>query len=266
LPRLIEIRFYLCPDFAELLRIVKRFVVEFSRKYNQQWMSISALLIDDDIRLADLLKNYLGGHGFTLTSAGSAAEGLKLLRSQNYELVLLDIMLPDGDGLEICKKIRGFSGIPVLMLTARGADEDKVIGLELGADDYLAKPFNPRELVARMKAVLRRRGSSDWSQESGNVQYANFHLDPSHQKLVVDEKEIELTSVEFRLLKVLSSNPGRVFTRERLMDLVQGRDFDGVDRSIDVHISRLRNKIEQDPRKPRWIRTVWGTGYRFEVP
>lgn len=228
-------------------------------------MNVPILLIDDDKRLGELLKAYLAGHGFALSAVLTAQEGIRQLRGSNYEMVLLDIMLPDGDGLEVCKKIRASSSIPILMLTARGADEDKVIGLELGADDYLAKPFNSRELVARIKAVLRRRTGADRINEEAVVDYPDFHLDFGKLKLVVRGNEVELTSIEFRLLKVLSSNPGHVFTRERLMDLVQGREFDGVDRSIDVHISRLRTKIEQDPKRPRWLKTVWGTGYRFEA-
>ena len=228
-------------------------------------MSTPVLLIDDDVRLADLLKTYLEGHGFSLEAAQNVHDGLRRLRGRDFDIVLLDIMLPDGDGLDVCRKIRASSPIPVIMLTARGADEDKIIGLELGADDYLAKPFNPRELVARIKAVLRRKGAPAWPGEQQPIEYENFHLNPANQKVLVRGKEIDLTSAEFRLLKVLSENPGRVFTRERLMDLVQGRDFDGVDRSIDVHISRLRNKMEQDPRNPRWIKTVWGAGYRFEA-
>jgi two-component system OmpR family response regulator/two-component system phosphate regulon response regulator OmpR len=227
-------------------------------------MSVPILLIDDDKRLADLLKKYMDGHGYTLSVANNAHEGLRLLRGHEFEAVLLDIMLPDGDGLEVCKKIRMESSIPILMLTARGADEDKIIGLELGADDYIAKPFNPRELVARVKAVLRRKGATKWEGDLALIEFPDFQLNPSNQKLIVRGNEIELTSAEFRLLKILCSNPGRVFTRERLMDLVQNRDFDGIDRSIDVHISRLRNKIEVDPKKPRWIKTVWGSGYRFE--
>lgn len=231
-------------------------------------MTTDVLLIDDDVKLCDLLKTYLAGHGFVLTAANTVQDGLRLLRKNNndYEMVLLDIMLPDGDGLEVCKKIRTGSQVPIVMLTARGADEDKIIGLELGADDYLAKPFNPRELVARMKAVLRRRGVAGamMSDQEERIEYPDFTLTTADQKVTVRGVVIELTSAEFRLLKVLASNPGRVFTRERLMDLVQGRDFDGVDRSIDVHVSRLRTKIEADPRKPRWIKTVWGTGYRFE--
>lgn len=228
-------------------------------------MSVPILLIDDDKKLGDLLKQYMEGHGYTLSIANNAHEGLRLLRAQEFEAVLLDIMLPDGDGLEVCKKIRAESPLPILMLTARGADEDKIIGLELGADDYIAKPFNPRELVARLKAVLRRKGTIGWEKDSSVIEYPDFHLNPANQKLIVRGKELELTSAEFKLLKVLCSNPGRVFTRERLMDLVQNRDFDGIDRSIDVHISRLRNKIEEDPKKPRWIKTVWGSGYRFET-
>jgi DNA-binding response OmpR family regulator len=227
-------------------------------------MSLPILLIDDDVRLAELLQTYLSSHGFTLAVAGTAAEGLRKMRAQNFELILLDIMLPDGDGLDVCRKIRATSSIPVVMLTARGADEDKVIGLELGADDYLAKPFNPRELVARIRAVLRRQGAAEWPEDARIIEYDEFQLDPQRQTVKVRNQPVELTTIEFRLLKVLASNPGRVFTRERLMDLVQGRDFDGVDRSIDVHISRIRNKIEKDHKSPRWIKTVWGAGYRFD--
>jgi two-component system, OmpR family, phosphate regulon response regulator OmpR len=229
-------------------------------------VNLPVLLIDDDVRLCDLLKTYLSGHGFDVTVANTVKDGIRNLRNEDYDLVLLDIMLPDGDGLEVCKKIRNDSPVPVIMLTARGADEDKIIGLELGADDYLAKPFNPRELVARIKAVLRRKGGSpDWSGNLKAIEYGEFYLNPQNQKLVIKGKTVELTTAEFRLLRVLASNPGKVFTRERLMDLVSGRDFDGIDRSIDVHISRLRTKIEPDPKSPRWIKTVWGTGYRFQA-
>jgi DNA-binding response OmpR family regulator len=227
-------------------------------------MNTPVLLIDDDSKLAELLKTYLENHGYTLTAVTTAQEGFRNLRAREFELVLLDIMLPDGDGLEVCKRIRMVSTVPVVMLTARGADEDKIIGLELGADDYLAKPFNPRELVARMKAVLRRKGTAGTEENAPPIQYKDFQLNPSDQKVIVRGKEVELTSAEFRILKVLAANPGRVFTRERLMELAQGRDFDGIDRSIDVHVSRLRNKIEEDPKNPRWIKTVWGTGYRFQ--
>lgn len=247
-----------------MLRIVNYGEKRYERPIIKN-VSIPVLLIDDDIRLAELLKTYMESHGFALTAAQNVQEGMRRVRAQEYEIVLLDIMLPDGDGLDVCRKIRASSSVPVIMLTARGADEDKIIGLELGADDYLAKPFNPRELVARIKAVLRRKGAGTaWIDEQHPIQYEDFELNPANQKVAVRGKEIELTSAEFRLLKVLCENPGRVFTRERLMDLVAGRDFDGLDRSIDVHISRLRNKMEKDPRNPRWIKTVWGTGYRFE--
>lgn len=227
-------------------------------------MNPSVLLIDDDVRLCELLKTYLAGQGFTLSVSNTAEAGLKNVRRNDYQLVVLDIMLPDGDGLEICRTIRATSDVPIIMLTARGANEDKIIGLELGADDYLAKPFNPRELVARMKAVLRRNGPTPWA-ESRAIEYDDFYLNPSKQIVKLEGREIELTTVEFQLLKVLASNPGKVFTRERLLDLVKGREFDGIDRSIDVHISKLRNKMEQDPKKPRWIKTIWGTGYRFQA-
>jgi len=230
----------------------------------EEAMGVPVLLIDDDKKFCELLKTYLGNHGFSVVPAHTSHDGIRQLRNHPYDIVLLDVMLPDGDGLDVCRRIRAESAVPILMLTARGADEDKIIGLELGADDYLAKPFNPRELVARIKAVLRRKGASSWNAELQMIEFAGFSLNPSDQKVIVQSREVELTSAEFRLLKILASNPGRVFTRERLMDLVQGRDFDGVDRSIDVHISRIRSKIESDPKNPRWIQTVWGTGYRFQ--
>jgi DNA-binding response OmpR family regulator len=226
---------------------------------------VNILLIDDDTRLAELLEGYFAEYGLRLTSAETAQEGLKELRSREYQLVLLDIMLPDGDGLEISKKIRSFSDVPIIMLTARGADEDKIIGLEIGADDYVAKPFNPRELIARIKAVARRRSGMGPDQEGVILEYQDFYLNSNNQILIVRGNEIALTSAEFKLLKVLASNPNRVFSRERLMDAVQGREFDGIDRTIDVHISKLRNKIEDDPKRPRWIKTIWGSGYRFQL-
>lgn len=228
-------------------------------------MEIRVLLIDDDQRLCDLLRTYLSGHGFSLTVANTGAEGLRQMRTHEFDSVLLDLMLPDADGLEVLRGLRQTTpSIPVIMLTAKGADEDKIVGLEVGADDYIAKPFNPRELVARIKAVLRRKGPVDPDEDLRPIEYDGFSLSPAQRNVKIESREIALTSAEFRLLKLLAGNPGRVFTRERLMDVVQGRDFDGIDRSIDVHISRLRNKIEEDPKRPRWIRTVWGTGYVFQ--
>jgi len=226
---------------------------------------MNILLIDDDSRLAELLEGYFIDFGFHLTSAETAQEGIKVLRSREFDLVLLDIMLPDGDGLDINKKIRTFSDVPIIMLTARGADEDKIIGLEIGADDYVAKPFNPRELIARIKAVMRRRSHGGLDQDAVVIEYEDFYLNSRNQTVLVRGREIALTAAEFKLLKVLASNPNRVFSRERLMDAVQGREFDGIDRTIDVHISKLRNKIEEDTKKPRWIKTIWGSGYRFQL-
>jgi two-component system phosphate regulon response regulator OmpR len=226
---------------------------------------VNILLIDDDSRLAELLEGYVVDFGFHLTSAETAAEGIKLLRAKEFDLVLLDIMLPDGDGLEINKRIRMFSDVPIIMLTARGDDEDKIIGLEIGADDYVAKPFNPRELIARMKAVMRRRIGGGTDLDAVVIEYEDFYLNSRNQMVIVRGNEIVLTSAEFKLLKVLASNPNRVFSRERLMDAVQGREFDGIDRTIDVHISKVRNKIEIDPKRPRWIKTIWGSGYRFQL-
>ncbi len=182
-------------------------------------------------------------------------------------MIILDIMLPKRDGLEVLKEIRMEFSVPVIMLTAKGEDADRIVGLELGADDYLPKPFNPRELLARIKAVLRRLPDRDRSKarrdENMFIEAGGLMLNKAKQTLLVEDKEVELSSTEYKLLEALMENPNKVMSRDQLMNLARGRDFMAFDRSIDVHISKLRGKLEPDPRSPQRIKTVWGTGYMF---
>jgi DNA-binding response OmpR family regulator len=225
------------------------------------------LIIDDDARLAAMVRDYLAANGFGVDVASSVAEGLqRLARGSPYDLVLLDLMLPDGDGLELCRRIRapgGASpGVPIVMLTAKGDPLDRVIGLELGADDYVAKPFEPRELLARIRAVLRRRG--DPGGGSDVMRFGSLEIDRGARQVRVDGAPRALTSHQFDLLVVLAERAGRVLSREQLQDLLSGAASDpAFDRSIDVHVARIRAAIEDDPRQPRRIVTVRGAGYVF---
>ena len=223
------------------------------------------LIIDDDEKLRRLLGEYLEDHGFRTTCRADGANVLGVLSTDSPDLVILDIMLPGRDGLEVLKEIRKDHGLPVIMLTARGDDTDRIVGLELGADDYLPKPFNPRELLARMKAVLRRsvnedRGGGEKTQHN-IINAAGISLNTAKQTAVVEGREMELSTAEFRILEVLMKNPNAVMSRDQLMTLARGRDFTAFDRSIDVHISRLRSKVEADPSAPKRIKTIWGAGY-----
>jgi DNA-binding response OmpR family regulator len=222
----------------------------------------AALLIDDDARLAALVSEYLGPHGIDVTAVGEAQRGLAALRSKRFDVVLLDVMLPDLDGFETCRRIRAtpeIAGLPILMLTARGDDVDKVVGLELGADDYLAKPFNPRELLARIRAVLRR--SAPVAPGRPRLRTGGLEIDFDAREVVVDRQRVELTHYEFELLAVLARAAGRVLSREQVLDALKGQEYEAFDRSIDVHVSKLRAKIERDPKAPRYIKTVRGVGY-----
>jgi len=218
------------------------------------------LLIDDDSRLAAMVSEYLAGAGYRVATAASGETGLERLAKEPYDALVLDLSLPDIDGLEVCRRLRARSDVPVLMLTARGDAMDRIVGLELGADDYLPKPFEPRELLARLKAILRRgkRAAKD-----PVLTFGRLEIDRGARAVLVAGKEKPLTSFQFALLVALAENAGRVLSRDALMDLIRGEKLDAFDRSIDVHVSRIRAAIEDDPKKPRRIITVRGAGYVF---
>ena len=224
-------------------------------------MAERILMIEDDERLSAMVSEYLSEAGFRVAVSGNANSGLELLKNETFDALILDLMLPDRDGFEVCRVIRASSDIPILMLTARGDATDRVVGLELGADDYLPKPFNPRELLARLRAILRRRKQPN---EQGQIlRFGRLAIDRGARAVRVDGAERSLTSYQFALLLVLAQNAGRVLTREQVMDSLKGEPIEVFDRSIDVHISRIRAAIEDDPRHPRRIITVRGAGYVF---
>jgi DNA-binding response OmpR family regulator len=223
-------------------------------------MSFRVLLIEDDARLAGMVADYLGEAGFRAAIAATGAEAERRLKAEDFDVVILDLMLPDTDGLDLCKRIRATSTIPLLMLTARGDPLDRVIGLELGADDYLPKPFEPRELLARLRAILRRQ--RDRAPEDV-LRFGRLEIDRAARRVRLDGEEKPLTGYQYTLLLALAERSGRVLSRDTLMDLTQGHALEEFDRSIDVHISRIRAAIEDDPKKPRRILTVRGAGYVF---
>ena len=222
-------------------------------------MNLRILIIDDDERLCGMLQQYLGNAGSQVECQHTAREGIYALKHKEFDALVLDLMLPDGDGLDICRDIRGFSQIPILMLTARGDTMDRILGLEMGADDYLPKPFEPRELLARLKAILRR------GQNSNNdlMHFGRLEIDRDSRIVMVDGIAREMTSYQFDLLVALAEHPGRVMSREQLLDAVKGEPLEAFDRSIDVHISRIRAAIEDDPKQPSRIITLRGAGYVF---
>jgi len=224
-------------------------------------MSYRILLIEDDARLAAMVADYLGEAGFRATIAGSGAEAQRQLRREQFDAIVLDLMLPDIDGLELCRHIRAESNIPLLMLTARGDPLDRVVGLELGADDYLPKPFEPRELLARLRAILRRHHAA--AATTDVLRFGRLEIDRGARQVRVDGQEKPLTSYQYTLLLALAERAGRVLSRDALMDLIKGTSLEDFDRSIDVHISRIRAAIEDDPKKPRRVLTVRGAGYVF---
>jgi two-component system, OmpR family, phosphate regulon response regulator OmpR len=219
------------------------------------------LLIEDDIRLAEMVCDYLGRAGFGVSRIGSGGEGLAMLARETFDAVVLDLMLPDMDGLEVCRQIRRRrSTLPILMLTARGDAMDRVVGLEMGADDYLPKPFEPRELLARLRAILRR-GKADPG--SDVLRFGSLEIDRAAREVRLDGVTRPLTGRQFGLLLALAEHAGRVMSRERLMDVMHGGPLEAFDRSIDVHISRIRAAIEDDAKRPRRVITVRGAGYVF---
>ena len=225
------------------------------------------LVVDDDVRLRSLLERYLVEQGYQVRTAADSEQMDRLMARENFHLMVLDLMLPGEDGLSICSRLRRQeNNIPIVMLTAKGDEVDRIIGLELGADDYLPKPFNPRELLARVKAVLRRRTTEipgAPSQTLETVTFGEFSLNLATREMTHGDDVTALTSGEFAVLKALVTNPREPMSRDKLMNLARGRDYSALERSIDVQVSRLRRMIEEDPANPRYIQTVWGLGYVF---
>lgn len=223
-------------------------------------MESTILIIDDDEKLNRLLTDFLGEFGFKTLTATHPEEGLKKLNQKSPDLVILDVMLPGMDGFEVCKTIRQYSLVPIIMLTARGELMDKVVGLELGADDYLAKPFEPRELVARIHSILRRAKKIDRTRPQS---FDRLEIDFTRHIVKLDGNSVDLTTNEFAALALLSGNPGKVFNRDEILQELRGIDCDAFNRSVDITMSRLRQKLNDDPKSPAFIKTVWGTGYVF---
>ena len=226
------------------------------------------MVVDDDPRLRDLLRRYLTENGFNVVVAESGATMNKLWQRERYDALILDLMMPGEDGLAILRRLRGINDpTPIIMLTAKGEDVDRIVGLEMGADDYLPKPFNPRELLARLNAVLRRRGPDEApgapAQDIKSVEFGEFVLDLQTRTLTRAGEPVPLTTGEFAVLKVFARYPRIPLSREKLMEMARGREYEAFDRSLDVQISRLRKLLEPDPSKPRYIQTVWGLGYVF---
>ncbi len=223
-------------------------------------MTNQILLIEDDARLAGMVRDYLGESGFSVTIAGTGTEGLALQNERGFDAIILDLMLPDTDGLKVCRSLRATDSVPILMLTAKGDPMDRVVGLELGADDYLPKPFEPRELLARLRAILRRGKGED---SAHILRFGRLEIDTRAMEAQVDGRPCALTAHQFKLLEIMARSPGRVLSRDYLMERLKGSALEAFDRSIDVHISRIRAEVEADPKHPRRVITVRGAGYVF---
>ena len=225
------------------------------------------LIVDDDAGLRDLLERYLTNEGFEVEAVPDGTAMESCLSRERRDLVILDLMLPGEDGLSLARRLRTESDIPIIMLSARGEDVDRIVGLEVGADDYMPKPFNPRELLARIRAVLRRRTVSAAEDRPGEAdrpcRFGPYRVDVAAQRLTRDGKAVPLTTGEFTLLRIFVERPNRVLSRDTLLDLIKGYERTPFDRSIDVRVARLRSKIEPDSKEPRYIRTIWGEGYLF---
>ncbi len=218
------------------------------------------LVVDDDVKTVELVKLYLKRDGYRVLTAYDGVDALRLAREGHPDLIVLDLMLPGIDGLEVCRTLRDESDVPIIMLTAKTTDQDKLIGLNLGADDYVTKPFSPRELAARVRAVLRRLPGERGPDQ---IQHGELNVDFIKYEAFLAGQPLNLTAVEFKLLGVLAKEPGRVFSRAQLIEKALGYDFEGFDRTIDVHILNLRRKLEPDPSHPRYVKTVYGAGYKF---
>lgn len=223
------------------------------------------LLIDDDVELCSMLTDYLGRHGFRIVAVHRGDTGLKAARERSWALILLDVMLPKMDGFEVLKQMRSTSSVSVLLLTARGDDVDRIVGLEIGADDYLPKPFNPRELLARMRAILRRSSMAEPIGEESVLRVDDLELDPAARTVRIKGKHLDVTDVEFALLETLMRSPGKVVSREELAEHVLGRNFNPFDRSLDMHVSRLRRKLDDASSSGDRVKTIRGAGYQLLV-
>lgn len=221
------------------------------------------LVVEDDAKTSDIVRAYLETDGYRVTLAYDGGEGLATARKDPPDLIVLDLLLPVLSGLDVCRTLRHESDVPIIMLTALSTEEDKLTGLDLGADDYLTKPFSPRELAARVRTVLRRATEDDGFRKPEVLTYGEISLDLGQHSAMVRGEEMHLTPTEFRLLAVLVREPGRVFSRSHLVERALGYDYDGMDRTVDVHVLNLRRKIEHDPYHPDYIRTVYGMGYKF---
>ncbi|OAT81845.1 response regulator transcription factor [Desulfotomaculum copahuensis] len=221
------------------------------------------LVVDDEQKIRELIRIYLEPEGFQVTEAENGRQALDILSRENFDLVILDLMMPDVDGWAVCREVRKNSSVPIIMLTARGDEIDRVLGLELGADDYMVKPFSPREMVARVKAVLRRTLPEE--PKKGRLQFDGLSIDPSSRQVTVLGRPVSLTPKEYDLLYFLAQSPGRVYTREQLLENVWGYDFFGEVRTVDTHVTRLREKLARVKGAPQYVSTVWGVGYKFEV-
>ena len=224
-------------------------------------MAQTILVVDDEARIVKLVRDYLERAGFDVLAARDGETALQLVRLEQPDLIVLDLMLPGVDGLDVCRGLRQESSVPIIMLTARVEEADRVVGLELGADDYVTKPFSPRELVARVRATLRR--ASGQLGPTTVLRAGDVELDTAALATTVAGKAVDLTPTEFQLLVTLVRQPGRIFSREQLLKAIHGVVFEGYDRSVDSHVKNLRRKIEPNPRQPRYIQTVYGVGYRF---
>ncbi len=222
------------------------------------------LVVDDERVVTEVVEKYLRLEGYDVTAASDGEEALRLAQEWAPDLIVLDLMLPKLDGLEVCRRLRRDSEVPIIMLTARGDPTDRIVGLELGADDYVAKPFSPRELVARVKSVLRRASTGPTIGSGGTVRFDNLTVNPQTRVVTRSGEEVHLTGKEFDLLFFLASNAGMVFSREQLMDQAWDYTYAGDTSTVTVHIRRLREKVEVDPVKPRYVKTVWGVGYKFD--
>jgi len=223
------------------------------------------LLVEDEAQTRSVVEAYLERDGYWVTAAGDGAAALEAFNAHRYDAVVLDLNLPVLPGEEVCRRIRDVSDVPIIMLTAKGAEEERIAGLDLGADDYLVKPFSPRELVARVRALLRRANTENEPQRA-RLEYGPLEIDVAGHKVFVDGEEVELTASEYKLLTTLSRYPGRVYSRMELVEKVLGYDFEGYERAIDSHVKNLRAKLGDDPKESRFIHTVFGVGYRFEPP